>query len=99
MSGYDRGRRGPPDDDRGYDRPDRFADRLGPARGDRGVYRYGNACLQKLLCTSKSMFVRKAWTSPRHECSGFQERAIPQRSTASSGLQRPGSFLPRSANA
>ena len=39
MSGYDRGRRGPPDDDRGYDRPDRFADRLGPVRGDRGGYR------------------------------------------------------------
>lgn len=41
MSGYDRGRRGPPDADRGYDRPDRFADRLGPqpARADRGVYR------------------------------------------------------------
>lgn len=39
MAGYERGHRAPPDGDRGYDRPDRFADRLGPTRGERGGYR------------------------------------------------------------
>ena len=39
MAGYERGHRGPSDHDRGYDRPDRFANRLGP-RDDRAPYRY-----------------------------------------------------------
>ncbi|KAL3146759.1 hypothetical protein ABBQ38_014743 [Trebouxia sp. C0009 RCD-2024] len=39
MSGYDRGHRGPPENGRGNDRPDRFADRLGPTRHDRGGHR------------------------------------------------------------
>ena len=39
MAGYERGHRGPFDHDRGYDRPDRFANRLGP-RDDRAPYRY-----------------------------------------------------------
>ncbi len=51
MAGYERGHRGPPDSDRGYDRPDRFVDRLGPARGDRGGHRYGNYSVCKVVST------------------------------------------------
>lgn len=51
MSGYDRAYRGPPENGRGYDRPDRFADRLGPTRHDRGGHRQvPRLVLTGLLC-------------------------------------------------